>query len=198
MIGLAFNAAPGAIFAQTLAFGIKDGFRPALYVQVGSLVGDAVWAVLGLLGVAWLMSFKPVVIPLLVIGGSYMLLLAMQTARDALNIEEVKTNPTKGTPLMSGVVLSLGNPMNISYWVAIGVTVHAMTLNTEGPVFAVFLSGFMVSSLFWCLIMAGFSVVIARHTPPIVWKILLLMSAIILAWLGCGSIYTAFLNIQDL
>lgn len=196
IIGLAFNAAPGAIFAQTLALGIKHGFRPALYVQIGSLVGDGVWAALGLIGVTWLMSFKPVVTPLLVIGGGYMIFLAIQTVKDAFNIEEVKAKTAKGTPLMSGVALSLGNPLNISYWVAVGATVHAMTRNVEGPVLTVFFFGFMASSLIWCFTMAGFSVAIARHTPPIVWKTLLLISAIILAWLGCGSIYTAFFNIQ--
>jgi chemosensory pili system protein ChpE len=41
MLGLVFNAAPGAVFAETIRQGVRGGFRPALAVQCGSLVGDA-------------------------------------------------------------------------------------------------------------------------------------------------------------
>ena len=41
LLGLVFNAAPGAVFAETVRQGMRGGFRPALAVQVGSLVGDA-------------------------------------------------------------------------------------------------------------------------------------------------------------
>ena len=51
VFGLIFNAAPGAVFAETVRRGIRGGFRPALAVQLGSLAGDTLWALLGLSGV---------------------------------------------------------------------------------------------------------------------------------------------------
>ena len=39
-LGFLFNAAPGAIFTESLRRGLKGGFKSALYVQFGSLVGD--------------------------------------------------------------------------------------------------------------------------------------------------------------
>ncbi len=41
-LGLLFNATPGAIFAESLRRGLKGGYREALDVQIGSLVGDFV------------------------------------------------------------------------------------------------------------------------------------------------------------
>ncbi|HBV00336.1 LysE family transporter, partial [Thalassospira lucentensis] len=51
-LGFLFNAAPGAIFAESLRRGMVGGFAQAFAVQVGSLIGDLIWAVLGLLGAA--------------------------------------------------------------------------------------------------------------------------------------------------
>jgi chemosensory pili system protein ChpE/L-lysine exporter family protein LysE/ArgO len=40
LLGLVFNATPGAVFAETVRRGATGGFRASLAVQVGSL-----WAV---------------------------------------------------------------------------------------------------------------------------------------------------------
>ena len=47
-LGLVLNAAPGPVFAETVRQGTRGGFRLALAVQLGSLVGDGVWALVGL------------------------------------------------------------------------------------------------------------------------------------------------------
>ncbi|PRW92372.1 chemotaxis protein, partial [Pseudomonas fragi] len=45
VFGFVFCLSPGAVLAETLRRGLLHGFTPALLVQFGSLVGDAVWAV---------------------------------------------------------------------------------------------------------------------------------------------------------
>ena len=57
-LGFVFNAAPGAVFVETVRQGARGGFRPAFEVQAGSLVGDALWALIGLAGMA-LQQRKP-------------------------------------------------------------------------------------------------------------------------------------------
>ena len=58
VLGFVFNATPGPVFAQTVRQGVQGGFRSALAVQIGSLVGDAVWAVVGLVGVGLLLRLE--------------------------------------------------------------------------------------------------------------------------------------------
>ena len=47
LLGLIFNAAPGAVFAETLRRSMTGGFREALILQLASLTGDALWAYWG-------------------------------------------------------------------------------------------------------------------------------------------------------
>lgn len=73
VLGLVFNAAPGAVFAETVRRGATGGFRPALAVQIGSLVGDATWALLGLLGVGLLLQLDLLRWPVGLAGAAYLL-----------------------------------------------------------------------------------------------------------------------------
>ncbi len=83
-LGLLFNALPGAVFAEILRQGLRGGFGPALAVQLGSLAGDFVWAVLGLLGAAALFPLPLVQVPLARLGAAFLAWLAWQALRDGL------------------------------------------------------------------------------------------------------------------
>ncbi len=50
-LGVSYNAAPGTaapttVNTEMLRRGLARGFRPALLVQLGALIGDATWAAL--------------------------------------------------------------------------------------------------------------------------------------------------------
>lgn len=74
VLGLIFNAAPGAVFAETVRQGARGGFKPALLVQLGSLVGDATWALLGLIGAGLLLQLDFLRIPVGIAGAIYLLI----------------------------------------------------------------------------------------------------------------------------
>jgi hypothetical protein len=76
LLGLLFNAAPGAVFAETVRQGTRGGFRPALAVQLGSLVGDALWGLVGLAGVGVLLQLDWLRWPVGIAGSAYLLWLA--------------------------------------------------------------------------------------------------------------------------
>ena len=82
-LGFLFNAAPGAIFTESLRRGIKGGFKSALYVQFGSLVGDLIWAVIGLGGAAVLFEIDVIKIPMAIFGGVLLAWLAFNSFVDA-------------------------------------------------------------------------------------------------------------------
>jgi len=73
LLGLVFNAAPGAVFAETVRQGARGGFSHAFAVQIGSLVGDAIWAVLGLVGVGLLLQLEVLRLPVGIAGAAYLL-----------------------------------------------------------------------------------------------------------------------------
>jgi chemosensory pili system protein ChpE len=158
-LGLVFNAAPGPVFAATVRYGVRGGFRPALVVQIGSLAGDALWAVLGLAGVGFLARLESIRIPLGIAGAVYLGWLAWDSwraSRREFLISAADGENSSESALRSGIVLSLTNPQNIGYWAALGSALGALGVHQAGASgYAMFFAGFMLSSIVWSLVFAA-------------------------------------------
>lgn len=157
LLGLVFNAAPGAVFAETVKRGARGGFKPALAVQVGSLTGDALWAVLGLTGVGILLQADALRMPIGIAGVAYLLWLARDAWRAAgQHLDTRGTNAASHrSALKAGALLSLTNPQNIAYWAAMGSAMGALGVHEpDGTHYAVFFTAFMTASVLWCFVAA--------------------------------------------
>ena len=158
-LGFVFNAVPGAIFAETVRQGVRGGFRPALAVQIGSLAGDALWAVLGLIGIGLLLQVDALRLPIGVAGAIYLGWLAWDAWRAANQEFSVRLDSGSADTkqaLRSGVLLSLTNPQNIAYWAALGSALGAVGISDPRPGdYATFFAGFMTSSLAWSFFCAA-------------------------------------------
>jgi chemosensory pili system protein ChpE len=177
-VGLVFNAAPGAVFTESLRRGVRGGFRPAFAVQVGSLVGDAVWAILGLAGVGALFTIPELRIPITIVGCGVLVWLGAQGMRAALAPtnqanDDAGTSRAGRSALMTGAAMSLGNPWNVVYWSGTAGAVGAV-LGGNAPTAAlmVFFVGFMVSSLLWCVVAAGGIALLRRALPPVAIRVI--------------------------
>jgi arginine exporter protein ArgO len=63
--------------------------------------------------------------------------------------------------------------MNITYWAGLGGTVAVLAPGHAGwQPFAVFLAGFMASSLIWCFVCAGLVAATRRMLGPLLWRTL--------------------------
>lgn len=157
LLGLLFNAAPGAVFAETVKQGARGGFKPALAVQVGSLVGDALWALVGLTGVGVLLQAESLRIPIGIAGVAYLLWLAWDAWQTAGRHLDTRTHGVAShrSALRSGALLSLTNPQNVAYWAAMGSAMGALGVHEpEGAHYAVFFAAFMTASVLWCFVAA--------------------------------------------
>ena len=159
-LGFLFNAAPGAIFTESLRRGLKGGFKSALYIQFGSLVGDLIWAVIGLGGAAILFEIDAIKMPMAIFGGFLLAWLAFNSFLDAtkkIPPISLALKQDDKTELMVGAGLSLSNPINITYWAGMAGTIATLGVKEPtGQAFIVFLVGFMLSSIIWCFLCAGF------------------------------------------
>ena len=159
VLGLVFNATPGPVFAETVRQGVRGGFRSALAVQIGSLVGDALWAVVGLVGVGLLLQLQWLRAPIGVAGVVYLLWLAWnawQPSRRAFAMSVTLDRIDHRQALRSGVLLSLTNPQNVAYWAALGSALGSVGVGaTTASDNMVFFLGFMVSSAAWAFFVAA-------------------------------------------
>ena len=193
-LGFLFNAAPGAIFTLSLKRGIQGGFWPAFHVQIGSLVGDLTWAVLGLGGAAVLFQIDAVRLPMAIFGGGLLAYLAYGSFKDAASpipmvgntVNETTTATGRASGGLSvGAAVSLSNPMNITYWAGLGGTITSLGVgDPTGMAFAVFLAGFMASSVIWCFICAGFIAAVRHMISRRAWVVINLAC-------GLGLLYFA-------
>jgi len=167
-LGFVFNAAPGAVFAETLRQGVQGGFRPALLVQIGSLVGDAVWAVLGLAGVGLLVQADALRVPVGIAGVVYLSWLSFDAWRASTMVSGGRPvagstqaaaagqRAVRRSALRAGAMISLTNPQNVAYWAALGSAMGAVGVHAPTRAdYTVFFAGFMVSSVLWAFVCAA-------------------------------------------
>lgn len=156
-MGLAFCGPPGAVFAIAARRGVANGFTAALMVEIGSLVGDAVWAVIGLLSFGILLQVAPVQGAIAAAGGLLLGWLGVRALLDAWHDREPPAAPpsVRGD-FATGAVLSLTNPQAVAYWIAFGGSIEAIIGGrADSAQLAVFFAGFMVGCLVYCFLAAS-------------------------------------------
>jgi chemosensory pili system protein ChpE len=158
ILGIVFCAPPGIITAETIRRGFARGFRPALLVQFGSLVGDSTWSLIALTGLAFLVQNRTAQVLLSVVGMGIMIKLAWDALKSARTSDEALASgpASEYGDFATGAVLSLSNPFNIVFWTGMGAT--AFSGIPEGPQlshFVIFFVAFMTGAFLWCFFMAG-------------------------------------------
>lgn len=160
-LGIAFCAPPGTVMSESIRRGLKGGFWATLRLQMGSLIGDATWAIIGLAGAGLLVQQPLIKILLMSLGAVLLGYLACCAARDAWRGQDIRpgqdaaANAGKGD-FVTGVLLSLTNPTSVAYWLALGGALAALGIEHPGPPhYAVFFVGFMIACLVWSFLTAG-------------------------------------------
>ena len=170
VFGFVFCLSPGAVLAETLRRGLLHGFTPALMVQIGSLVGDAVWAVIGLTGIALLIQHDAVRVPLTIVCTLYLAWLGVRSLIDAWQLPEAGSAPASSgqNALAVGAAISLANPKNIVYWGALGSALSGIVGATpsHGQTL-MFFAGFMLASVLSCFLIAALVNLLRKNASPL-------------------------------
>lgn len=169
-LGFAYSAAPGAVNTEALRRGLKKGFMPSFLVQIGALLGDLVWAVVGLTGVALVFHFLAVQIILGIAGVAFLLRMAWMSFLDARKPMNLTHSEKEQRGFLTGIVFSIANPFGIAFWGGIGGGFAAQMAGMPLMDKLVFLFvGFSVGAFIWCV---GISVFVAWSRQFIGEKIL--------------------------
>jgi chemosensory pili system protein ChpE len=155
-LGLAYSAAPGAVNTESLRRGLERGFRPALLVQVGALLGDLAWAVLALVGIGLFLQDRSIQAILGVAGACFLLRLAWNALQQGWRGGLPGAHGQIGRgDFATGVFFSLANPFGLAFWSGVGGGM-AVTGGTEPGLQdgLIFLAGFIAGAAIWCLLAA--------------------------------------------
>jgi threonine/homoserine/homoserine lactone efflux protein len=156
-LGLAYAAVPGAVNAEALRRGVAGGFVPAWSIQTGALVGDTLWALIGLTGAAVLIRIDAVAIAFGLVGAGFLFALARSALRAAIagpNDAGATAGPA-GNAFSVGMAFSLANPAGIAFWSGLGGGVLAAHGGASAGNIAALLLAFTIGAFAWGCGMAG-------------------------------------------
>lgn len=114
---------PGPVWVALLARALSGGFRAAWPLAVGVAIGDIVWPLVAVLGVAWLVSafagFMAVLQWVAVVVFIVMGLALIRHADHALSANSRLTRPGMWAGFVAGLAVIIGNPKAALFYMGI-------------------------------------------------------------------------------
>ncbi|HZU13454.1 MAG TPA: LysE family transporter [Chloroflexota bacterium] len=184
LLGFVFSATPGAVNAESLRRGITRGFRAALSVQLGSLLGDMVWAGVALTGLAFLVENRPIALLLGIVGACFLLRQAVSAFAGAMGGDgSGRTGLAGRGDLVTGLLFSLTNPFAVAFWLGLGAGMTATAHRGPIATLSVF-AGFFAGALLWCVFFSTLVSIGRRYATHPVLRAVDAVAGIALSYFG--------------
>lgn len=127
-------AIPGPGMTAIVARALGSGFRPTLFMGLGLILGDLVYLTAVILGLA--IVAQNFTTPFLIIkyaGAAYLIYIAWKLWTAGLLPQEIEAQsaPSIGLSFLSGLLVTLGNPKTMLFYVALVPTL--IPLQSIGP-----------------------------------------------------------------
>ena len=114
---------PGPVWVALLARAVSGGFHAAWPLAVGVAIGDAVWPILAILGVSWVVNeIAGIMIILRYVAAVVFLTMGavlMLKADVVLSGDKRLTRPGMWAGFIAGVLVILGNPKAILFYMGV-------------------------------------------------------------------------------
>ena len=114
---------PGPVWVALLARAVSGGFHAAWPLAVGVAIGDAVWPIFAILGVSWVVNeIAGIMIILRYVAAAVFLTMGavlMLKADVALSGDKRLTRPGMWAGFIAGVLVILGNPKAILFYMGV-------------------------------------------------------------------------------
>jgi len=198
VLGLAYSAVPGAVNAEALRRGVAGGFFPAWSIQTGALVGDLLWAVIGLTGAAVLVQIDAVAVAIGLVGAGFLFALARTAVRAAIvgPAHGGESVPPAGNAFAVGVTFSLANPAGIAFWSGLGGGVLASNGDATTSNLVVLLAAFMAGSMVWGAAMAAATAWSRRFAGGSLFRAIDALCGLALSYFGIRLLWTSLKKSQ--
>lgn len=191
LLGVAYAAAPGVVNTECLRRGISSGFRPAIQVQIGALLGDGVWAVIAFSGLAALSRVSSMLDVVGLAGGLYLCKLALDAFRDAVYGRQTVDTAVGAQPLRTGLIFGLANPAALAFWSGLGGGMLSVQREPSAAVLAGFLVAFLVGAMLWSLAFSTLASAGRRYARPRVFQIVDGLCGTIIGFFGVRLVWSS-------
>lgn len=155
VMSIAFAIQPGPIGFESLRRGTIHGWSAALHVELGSLLGDGVWAAIALLGASIIFQNRAVTLLLGLFGCGLLLRFAWDAWHSSRQEQAYNSTNNRSNHFAAGAMLSLSNPQNLTAWLGMSGTIVGLGfLDPQPSHLLVFFAGYMIAQVCWCFFFA--------------------------------------------
>lgn len=196
-LGLIIALVPGAVMAEALRRGIQGGFRPALAIEWGASAGDAVWAIIALVGLAVLIQDPLCRLALGVVGSLFLLYLAAECFR---HVRGGQLGSDDGPPnvrgaFLTGAFISLASPFQVAFWLGIGAsTIVTLVTEPQAVHYALFFVGYMAGSLGFGALFAALVAYGRRFVNDRLFRATNLLCGLFVGYLALSLLWATFVG----
>jgi len=194
MIGLSIAAPVGPIGVLCIQRSLSRGFRSGFATGIGAACADAIYGLLGAIGIAGIATTLPVLgIVLKIGGGAFLIWLAWGIAREAPTAPAGLSETSRATVLRDFLTtfgLTLSNPMTILSFIAVFAALGPLATGQaarDGAGWRTVLpmvGGVFAGSAVWWLCLSGGTAALRRKMPESLMHGIARLSAVAIAVFG--------------
>ena len=157
LVGLSGAASPGPLVVLNIRESIRHGFIAGPYIATGHSLIELVMVILLSIGLEKLLTIKGIPSVIALFGGSFLIYMAWgiikTPTQDVVPFgreqTEVPNHQLMKQPILSGVLVTLGNPFWFVWWLTIGVTLLTRSSVIGGMGSIAFYLGHILADYSW-------------------------------------------------
>ena len=121
VISLSGVMAPGPVTAAAIATGSRNRYAGTL-IAIGHGIIEFPLMILIILGMSRIFEAARTQIVIGLAGGTFLLIMAIQMLISSKTVENPQSRVRKEKPILTGLILSAGNPYFLLWWATVGLT----------------------------------------------------------------------------
>ena len=180
-----------------ITLAMQRGFSQGVWLGIGTCVGDLIYAILAMAGMAVLLQFE-FVRWVLWIGGSAVLcylsakmLICAIKVKGGSALTDDQWGKTNGALFTRGIMLAMSSPSAILWFAAVGGAIIARQ-GSDIATAGLFLSGFFVAGIFWTFALCTIAYQGGRLLGEKLMKYTYIASALIFAYFAIYVVVTGY------
>ncbi len=190
VISLSGVMAPGPVTAAAVAMGTRSRWAGTL-IAIGHGIIEFPLMILIMLGMDKLLKSTNAKIIIGLAGGVFLVIMAIQMLRNLRSAEKEQAKVTKSTPVLAGVILSVGNPYFLLWWATIGLALATTAKGFGIWAFGLFAVVHWLCDFVWLGVLSWASFKGSGLLGPRSQRIVLLICSVFLLVFGVVFIYNA-------
>ena len=194
VISLSGVMAPGPLTAAAIATGSRNRYA-GLILALGHGIIEFPLMILIILGMGRIFESAKTQIVIGLAGGTFLLLMAIQMLISLKTVENPQSQVRKEKPILTGLILSAGNPYFLLWWATVGLTLATGAAQLGIWAFALFAIVHWLCDCIWLQTLSWASFKGAKMLGGKSQRIVLMICSAALLFFGLFFIYNAAANL---